>query len=229
METIEEDLNLLLPRLSNSTEWLVSCLDIPPCIQKGPTCGLVALHLVSTFVRRNTTCEVENMLEIAREKGFSKQGELFSCECIASLAREQCGLGVDIWQDWRPVQVITHLGRGLPLLIPYDADFNYEPCLREGDRAHWSALIGFAVPHKMMGEIHMDLRVRHEAKMHPVWSHVYLHIVPEAPRIPVFERSKEFSKRSGRVGRHLLTGMNRIVESQMRTRSLKMMKRLVIH
>ena len=28
------------------------------------------------------------------------------------------------------------------LLVPYDTDFNQEPCLKKGHRAHWALIIG---------------------------------------------------------------------------------------
>ena len=33
------------------------------------------------------------------------------------------------------------LSRNL-LLVPYDTDFNQEPCLKKGHRAHWALIIG---------------------------------------------------------------------------------------
>ena len=33
------------------------------------------------------------------------------------------------------------LSRSL-FLVPYDTDFNQEPCLRKGHRAHWALIIG---------------------------------------------------------------------------------------
>lgn len=42
-------------------------------------------------------------------------------------------------------EIIRHLCMGRPVLVPYDADSNYEPCLKSGARAHWATICGFCV------------------------------------------------------------------------------------
>lgn len=39
-------------------------------------------------------------------------------------------------------RVLQHLLAGHPLLIPYDEDFNHEPCQRRGHKAHWAVSAG---------------------------------------------------------------------------------------
>lgn len=41
--------------------------------------------------------------------------------------------------------LVRHLCAGLPALVPYDADANYEPCLKDGERAHWATICGFCI------------------------------------------------------------------------------------
>lgn len=41
------------------------------------------------------------------------------------------------------LDLVRHLCNGLPVLVPYDADANYEPCLKDGQRAHWATIVGF--------------------------------------------------------------------------------------
>ena len=49
------------------------------------------------------------------------------------------------------VQLIKHLCKGYPILVPYDADRNHEPCLKRGQKAHWAVITGKAqynIPYK---------------------------------------------------------------------------------
>ncbi|KAM4604577.1 actin maturation protease [Discoglossus pictus] len=39
-------------------------------------------------------------------------------------------------------RILHHLSAGHPVLVPYDEDFNHEPCQREGHRAHWAVISG---------------------------------------------------------------------------------------
>lgn len=45
----------------------------------------------------------------------------------------------------RMIDLVKHLCSGQPALVPYDADANYEPCLKKGKRAHWATLVGCLV------------------------------------------------------------------------------------
>lgn len=45
-------------------------------------------------------------------------------------------------RDDRRAEVVGHLICGKPVLIPYDSDGNFEPCLKSGHTAHWAVLHG---------------------------------------------------------------------------------------
>lgn len=50
------------------------------------------------------------------------------------------------WLEKSRLDVMEHLCTlGNLILVPYDADSNYEPCLKEGKRAHWATLCGFCL------------------------------------------------------------------------------------
>lgn len=42
-------------------------------------------------------------------------------------------------------RVLQHLITGHPLLIPYDEDFNHEPCQKKGHKAHWAVSAGVLI------------------------------------------------------------------------------------
>ena len=39
--------------------------------------------------------------------------------------------------------ITEHLVHGWPVLVPYDADGNHAPCLKNGKKAHWAVVFGF--------------------------------------------------------------------------------------
>lgn len=41
--------------------------------------------------------------------------------------------------------LVTHLMRGWPLIVPYDADGNHEPTTKRGHKAHWAIIVGFCL------------------------------------------------------------------------------------
>lgn len=59
-------------------------LDIPPILQEGPTCGLTAVAML-TLGR----AEPEHLLAVARQRGFTRNGEMFSAAALAALVRDQ--------------------------------------------------------------------------------------------------------------------------------------------
>eukprot|EP00960_Hanusia_phi_P020764 612257-Hanusia_phi.AAC.1 len=69
--------------------WLLFSLSVQSMRQKGPSCGLVALQMVSTFActHEENDCVdglgVEELLSAARQRNFSKKGEIFFCEYLA--------------------------------------------------------------------------------------------------------------------------------------------------
>lgn len=65
------------------------------------------------------------------------------CELIRREFRVKAEVKRDLSRSM--LEVVRHVCRGLPVLVPYDADSNYEPCLKEGTRAHWATLCGFCI------------------------------------------------------------------------------------
>ena len=48
---------------------------------------------------------------------------------------------INLLRDCRFLHEEFVISRNL-LLVPYDTDFNQEPCLKKGHRAHWALIIG---------------------------------------------------------------------------------------
>ncbi|KAI2806226.1 hypothetical protein BLOT_005237 [Blomia tropicalis] len=116
-------------------------------IQSGPTCGLVALMICLKLVKPDVQTELSAVLERARSFGFTKYGEMFSVENMAKFIEQEFSVRVQTrqWLEKSKLNVVEHLCLGMPLLVPYDADANYEPCMKEGKRAHWATICGFCL------------------------------------------------------------------------------------
>lgn len=120
------------------------------------------------LVKPDVQTELSAVLERARSFGFTKYGEMFSgiiffdeipffkytyksCYCLvenmAKFIEQEFSVKVQTrqWLEKSKLNVVEHLCLGMPLLVPYDADANYEPCMKEGKRAHWATICGFCL------------------------------------------------------------------------------------
>ena len=119
---------------------------IMPILQQGPTCGLAALSMVLTLVPRNWT--LQELLDDAQSLGFSKSGEMFSVDNMATFAKHVLGdyFNVEMFSGGlanNKTAVFECLTKGNGLyLIPYDADKNHSPACLNGHKAHWAVLCG---------------------------------------------------------------------------------------
>ena len=83
----------------------------------------------------------------AVKRGFSKRGEMFSCDNLCALANDlMSGRADGKVEDGELIRNVRLLWEefsfGSLFLVPYDTDFNQEPCLRKGHKAHWALIIG---------------------------------------------------------------------------------------
>lgn len=137
--------------------------DVPGRIQDGPTCGLYALGMVMDFWdkkdSRNLNPYVRNedvvrwdshsvpadtnrrLLDEAKAKGFTTQGEMFYASQLASLARS-FGYKATVNAHFTLQELHAVLDRGHPALVGFDVDNQGNPGLYEGKRAHWAVIEG---------------------------------------------------------------------------------------
>lgn len=59
-------------------------LDIPPILQEGPTCGLTAVAMLT--LGRTAPAQ---LLAAARQRGHTRNGEMFSAAALAELVRDR--------------------------------------------------------------------------------------------------------------------------------------------
>ncbi|KAM6954045.1 actin maturation protease-like [Aplochiton taeniatus] len=141
--------SLLSQRESNfrkDLQWILFNKFVPSLIQDGPQCGLVALWMAAHLRQPQLSLTMDTVVQTAFDRGYTAHGEMFSAHDMALLAEEVCeckaetltgGLSSD-----NSSKILTHVCKGQPVLIPYDEDFNHEPCQRRGHRAHWAVASG---------------------------------------------------------------------------------------
>ncbi|XP_045041372.2 actin maturation protease isoform X1 [Desmodus rotundus] len=109
-------------------------------------CGLVALWMAGTLLVPPSGIPLERLVQMATERGYTAQGEMFSVADMGKLAEEALGCEAELLHGGlvgpNRDRVLQHLVAGHPLLIPYDEDFNHEPCQRKGHKAHWAVSVG---------------------------------------------------------------------------------------
>eukprot|EP00069_Balaena_mysticetus_P018162 bmy_11297T0 len=130
-EDVKRLLKLHKNRFRSDLQWILFCADLPSLIQEGPQCGLVALWMAGTLLAPLSGTPLERLVQVAMERGYTAQGEMFS-----GPGREQQGRGGDGWVPG------PHHSFGLNPSASYDEDFNHEPCQRKGHKAHWAVSAG---------------------------------------------------------------------------------------
>ncbi|XP_023669481.2 actin maturation protease isoform X2 [Paramormyrops kingsleyae] len=109
-------------------------------------CGLVALWMAAQLLQPSADLSMENIVKTAMNQGYTAQGEIFSAHHMALLAEEVIGCWAERLTGGMGganfCHILKHLADGQPILIPYDEDFNHEPCRRSGHRAHWAVASG---------------------------------------------------------------------------------------
>ncbi|XP_053577759.1 UPF0692 protein C19orf54 homolog isoform X1 [Bombina bombina] len=133
-------------RFHEDLKWLLYNQSVPSLIQEGPQCGLVALWMAGALLSVGHDVSLETIVDVAVAHGFTAQGEMFSAVNMARLAEEVFGCCSEVLTGGMDTEnknrILQHLTAGKPILIPYDEDFNHEPCQREGYRAHWAVVTG---------------------------------------------------------------------------------------
>lgn len=120
------------------------CYNLPTVsrLQEGPQCGLVALAMAG----EDTSLEL--VVAEALDRGYTKQGEMFSVENMAELARVVLDREVKVVESHLLLDthfLISRLTQGRPLLVPYDCAHNHSPALLKGRKAHWALVTGLVL------------------------------------------------------------------------------------
>lgn len=137
--------------------------DVPGRIQDGPTCGLYALGMVMDFWDRKDARNLNplvqetdvvrwdshsakpdterRLLDVAKDRGFTTEGEMFYADQLASLSRS-FGYRAEVHENITLEDIQACVDRGHPALIGFDVDNQGNPGLFGGKRAHWAVIEG---------------------------------------------------------------------------------------
>lgn len=137
--------------------------DVPGRVQDGPTCGLYALGMVMDFWDRKDADNLNplvqgsdtlrwsshsaqpdtesRLLDVARARGYTTQGEMFYASQLGELAKE-FGYGATVHENITLADIHAVVDRGHPALIGFDVDNQGNPGLFGGLRAHWAVIEG---------------------------------------------------------------------------------------
>ncbi|XP_033286819.1 UPF0692 protein C19orf54 homolog isoform X2 [Orcinus orca] len=77
-EDVKRLLKLQKNRFRSDLQWILFCADLPSLIQEGPQCGLVALWMAGTLLAPLSGTPLERLVQVAMERGYTAQGEMFS-------------------------------------------------------------------------------------------------------------------------------------------------------
>uniref|UniRef100_UPI00398F0312 actin maturation protease isoform X2 n=1 Tax=Pristiophorus japonicus TaxID=55135 RepID=UPI00398F0312 len=109
-------------------------------------CGLVALWMAGHLLNACEVMGLQGIVDCAMARGYTAQGEMFSGANMVKLAEEVFRCRGELLNNGlmgrNRARIMHHLWAGYPVLIPYDEDFNHEPCLRKGHKAHWAVISG---------------------------------------------------------------------------------------
>uniref|UniRef100_A0A914P911 Actin maturation protease n=1 Tax=Panagrolaimus davidi TaxID=227884 RepID=A0A914P911_9BILA len=130
-------------------------------LQQGPTCGFVALILAARAVglepEEKDQIDITDVIAWARMCQFTKGGEMFSAEWLSRIGKEFYHFGSFEPVSFPSVQdFIKEINEGKVFLIPYDCDKNFEPINRNGEGAHWAAIVGYFLHETSEGENSAD-------------------------------------------------------------------------
>ncbi|KAG9472503.1 hypothetical protein GDO78_019196 [Eleutherodactylus coqui] len=133
-------------RFGGNLKWLLYNQHIPSLIQDGPQCGLVALWMAGGLLSNKQSVTLDYIVQVATSRGYTIHGEMFSADNMSYLAEEVFGCDCELltggMEGENRDRILGQVTAGLPVLIPYDEDFNHEPCQRDGHRAHWAVISG---------------------------------------------------------------------------------------
>ncbi|KAH9508511.1 hypothetical protein Btru_055389 [Bulinus truncatus] len=159
------DFMMAISRLQEPEEhiFISSYLPVTPVLQNGPRCGLVALSMASELTNSQPV-STEQIFQKAQDRGYSKQGEMFTAQGLEKLCTLflTCRVRhIQSNEDEKLRNLICSFLKKNLVLIPYpiikkkklkqvsifdlysyDSDKDHSPCKKNGHKAHWALLTG---------------------------------------------------------------------------------------
>ena len=159
VEHVRESVTSALESVKPSRPWAIWGQLVPWMAQIGPSCGLVALGMAMGYFEPQTRVgqSVDDLLQKAIDRGFSRDGELFAIDQLAFLINESGSqLEANVFPcGAKKLREVLHSGH--LVVVPYDRDKNEQPCQRSGRSAHYGLVFGLADPLHSPSKEHIRL------------------------------------------------------------------------
>lgn len=118
---------------------------------KRPVCGLAALLMCKDVLQlpSNSRLSVGTLLKAAKQTGITKQGEIFAVADMCRLAASTYNCTTQVIHGTLVENchiLLQHLLQNQhAVMIAYDSDRNFSPCVKHGHTAHWAIITGFLI------------------------------------------------------------------------------------
>ena len=132
--------DVIVDAIPESFPWI----NLPWQAQVGPSCGLAALRMLCQYYRPSSF-EDYSLLESARERGFSQDGEIFDIRNLQILGEEICQLDcyLESFHHITVEDLSTLLQDNMTIVLPYDSlPGAHRPVNRSGEYAHYGIIVG---------------------------------------------------------------------------------------
>ncbi|KAK9498174.1 hypothetical protein O3M35_004049 [Rhynocoris fuscipes] len=87
LRTIQQRWNAIASKFMVAPSYF-KYVHLTPSLQSGPTCGIVALAMISSVCPPSLTAE--QLLTIAKSLGYTRCGEMFSAHNMLNLIQKNC-------------------------------------------------------------------------------------------------------------------------------------------
>lgn len=134
------------PHLEGKKAWGVFNTQTLPKLQDGPQCGIIALAVALKTIDYMNEIDIDQIMDVAKRKGFTNRGEMFSVDDMATLARSLTNVNAKVEEVSKLLDtawLVDFLMRGNLCLVPYDCGPDFRPIQACGHKAHWAVVSGF--------------------------------------------------------------------------------------
>ncbi|KAI6199657.1 Y43F8B.1b-like protein [Aphelenchoides besseyi] len=115
-------------------------------LQIGPTCGLVSIQIAARSLMLPVIPSVDELMRFALNNQFTTYGECFSAEWMKKiLLKFLVQVDVMVMEFPYAKSLAKMIAKGNVVIIPYDCDKDFTPCIKDGTYAHWCVITGILI------------------------------------------------------------------------------------
>ncbi|KAI6213421.1 hypothetical protein M3Y94_00148200 [Aphelenchoides besseyi] len=115
-------------------------------LQIGPTCGLVSIQIAARSLMLEVIPSVDELMDFAVDNQFTTYGECFSAEWMKRILLQFLfQVEVLVMEFPSATSLVKMIAEQNVVIIPYDCDKDFTPCIKDGTYAHWCVITGILV------------------------------------------------------------------------------------